>query len=169
MLTFRELLDKINILLKTKDYQTTFDIVIKDNPIEDVELLFQLLNIDLSNDKQKEDRINGFRQNIIDRYEKCIITGCDNMKRCDICHIKPFNECTFKQKYDINNGIILRKDLHTLFDNYELSINPYEKTIEISIKNKDEDVIIYNNKVVDVFDESLEYLKIHYDEFLRKN
>lgn len=161
----QELLDETNILLKTNDYENTYNIIKEKFNIEDIELIFSLLNIDVSTNIQKENRLNGFRQNVIDRYHNCIITGCKDISRCDVCHIKPFNECTFKQKYDVNNGLVLRKDLHPLFDNYKMSINPYEKTIEV-LNVDDDDITKYNNKVVNIFDESLEYVKLHYEKFL---
>ena len=49
-----------------------------------------------------------FRNNLIKKYELCIITGKDE-DICEACHIIPHSECTYDKKYDINNGLLLCK------------------------------------------------------------
>lgn len=71
-----------------------------------------------------------FRQNLLDIYDrKCAITGCIVEKVLDACHVVDFS---ISGNNSINNGVLLRTDLHTLFDDGSLKINPETLTIEIS-------------------------------------
>ncbi len=47
-------------------------------------------------------------------YEKsCAITGCGVDEILDACHVKPYSDV---KDYAVSNGILLRTDIHTLFD-----------------------------------------------------
>ena len=71
-----------------------------------------------------------FRQKLLSRYNsKCAISGCETIEVLEAAHIIPHSE---NPSYDIGNGIILRADIHTLFDMYLLSINPDTKKVEVS-------------------------------------
>ncbi len=61
-----------------------------------------------------------FRQNIVLRDKKCLVTG-DNSSICEASHIIPFAE---SKSYDISNGLLLNACFHKMFDNYLCSINP---------------------------------------------
>ena len=67
-----------------------------------------------------------FTEDVKQRYTNCIITQCPIY----VCHI-PFAECNYNEKYDVNNGIILRNDLHCLFDKHLLKINPNTMYVEL--------------------------------------
>lgn len=63
-----------------------------------------------------------FREALLSAYNgKCAITGCDATEALEAAHITPFSE---EQSYDIRNGILLRADIHTLFDLYLISVDP---------------------------------------------
>ena len=64
-----------------------------------------------------------FRNDIVERDTKCIITGSDE-KYCEACHIVPYAESSNKNKFNINNGLLLCKMIHDVFDKYQVSINP---------------------------------------------
>jgi putative restriction endonuclease len=83
------------------------------------------------NEKTKRKDQQTFRKDLIDRYSNCIITGCNEIV-CEACHIIPFSTCEDEDKYSINNGLLLRSDLHNLFDKGYLKINPTTLTVEIS-------------------------------------
>ena len=107
-----------------------------------------------------------FTDDVKQRYNnKCIITQCP-IYVCQVCHIKPFAECNYNEKYDINNGIILRNDLHCLFDKHLLKINPNTMYVELD-KIILSDMTMneyhkYNNMKVDIHTYSYRYLNIHY-------
>ena len=71
-----------------------------------------------------------FRNELIKLYgNKCIIS---NVSKFQACHVKPFSKCDFTNKYDKNNGILLKADLHELFDDYIFSINPDTFIVEFN-------------------------------------
>jgi len=103
-----------------------------------------------------------FRKNLIKRYRGCIITDTDE-EICEACHIIPFSKCLEVDKYNVNNGLLLRRDLHTLFDNGNLKINHQTSIIELSDKilsnPKMKKYKKYHNKKINIHHDSIEYLK----------
>ena len=111
---------------------------------------------------------NYYREGIINRYRKCIISGM-HMEVCDACHIIPFSE---SENFDIDNGILLNLVLHKLFDKYYWSINPSTLCVEISNKcDGFEFLQEHNNKCINILEQHdgvRHYLKHHYDIFILK-
>lgn len=77
---------------------------------------------------------NNFRNTLFKYWRKCSITGCEIKEIIDAAHIYPYRS---EKDNNIKNGLLLRTDLHRLFDNYLLSINPESLTVHISEKIKD--------------------------------
>lgn len=76
-----------------------------------------------------------FRVLVTDAYQRrCAITGERTLPALDAAHIKPFSE---NGPLVVNNGVLLRRDLHALFDRGYLTITPLFK-IEVSRKIKEE-------------------------------
>ena len=76
-----------------------------------------------------------FRILVTDAYKrKCAISGEKALPVLQAAHIKPFNE---QGPNSINNGLLLRSDLHILFDKGYLTVTP-EYKIEVSRKIKEE-------------------------------
>lgn len=65
---------------------------------------------------------------------RCAITGEKTLPVLQASHIKPFSESGPNR---VENGLLLRSDLHILFDNGYLTITP-EYRIEVSRRIKDE-------------------------------
>jgi len=87
-----------------------------------------------------------FRIIITDAYtRKCAITGEKTLPVLEAAHIKPFAD---SGPYFINNGILLRSDLHKLFDSGYMTLTK-DYRIEISRKIKEE------------FENGGEYYKYH--------
>jgi hypothetical protein len=62
-----------------------------------------------------------FRSKLIDLYGRCALTGCTTLAALEAAHVKP----VAGQGADhVSNGILLRADLHKLFDANLLSIEP---------------------------------------------
>lgn len=76
-----------------------------------------------------------FRDSLISAYEgKCVITGCSILDILEAAHIIPYlGEHTDK----ISNGLLLRADLHTLFDCGLLAIDPETKQVLLAPRIKD--------------------------------
>lgn len=63
-----------------------------------------------------------FRVIVTDAYERrCAVTGERTLPVLEAAHIKPFN---LVQKHDVSNGLLLRSDLHTLFDRGYITVTP---------------------------------------------
>jgi len=112
---------------------------------------------------------NYYRDGLINRYKKCIISGM-HMEVCEASHIIPFSE---SENFDIDNGILLNSVLHKLFDKHYWSINPSTLCVEISNRcNNFEFLQEYNNKYINIleqYDDTKHNLKNHYDIFILKN
>ena len=87
-----------------------------------------------------------FRVLVTDAYERrCAITNERTLPALDAAHIKPFSE---NGPHNVNNGLLLRRDLHALFDKGYLTISP-TLSVEVSSKIKEE------------FDNGREYYRFH--------
>ena len=113
--------------------------------------------------KQKE-----FREKVIKRYRNCIVTENKCIQELEAAHIIPHNDI---KCCDLDNGILLEKNLHAIFDkpNYYWSINP--ETLKIEIKNTvkiegKSSICKYNGKKIKVHNNSIKYLQDHYKKFI---
>jgi predicted restriction endonuclease len=77
-----------------------------------------------------------FRAGLMQLYKgRCVISRCSIPEILDAAHIVPFSESvTFRN--DTRNGLVLRTDLHTLFDKLLLSIHPQSGIVMVSPKLK---------------------------------
>lgn len=101
-------------------------------------------NFDPDNLEKVKDRIlvsilhrqgqSSFREKLMQIYNcQCVITGCNVEQVLEAAHITPYS---VSNNNDLTNGLLLRADIHTLFDSHLLSINPDKMTIEISLNLK---------------------------------
>ncbi|CAB5512442.1 hypothetical protein LMG26857_01732 [Achromobacter anxifer] len=66
-----------------------------------------------------------FRDNLLSAYQKtCAVTGCKVEDLLEAAHIRPHSE---EPNYRTSNGLLLRADIHTLFDLGLLAIDPQKK------------------------------------------
>jgi putative restriction endonuclease len=76
-----------------------------------------------------------FRVLVTDAYQRaCAITVEHSLPALEAAHIKPYNE---SGPHAVNNGLLLRSDLHRLFDHGYITITP-EYKIEVSRWLKEE-------------------------------
>lgn len=64
---------------------------------------------------------------------RCAFTGCDAVAVLDAAHISPYRG---PESNSVANGVLLRTDLHTLFDRLLLGIDPYSGTIQLSARTQ---------------------------------
>jgi hypothetical protein len=106
-----------------------------------------------------------FRDELIQKYNSCIVSGSSSIT-CEACHIIPYSECDDEDKYNINNGLLLRSDLHILFDKKLIKINPETYCLELDNSILQDynmqDYIKYNNKPLNISKFSYQYLKSIY-------
>ena len=87
-----------------------------------------------------------FRLSVIDAYEKrCAITGEKTLPVLEAAHIKPFSELGPNH---VVNGLLLRSDMHKLFDDGYITITP-EFRVEVS------------NRIREEFNNGREYYQYH--------
>ncbi len=68
-----------------------------------------------------------FRRRLLAVYNsRCAISGCDAVEALEAAHIKPYSGA---DSNDPSNGVLLRADLHTLFDLNLIAIDPQHLTI----------------------------------------
>ena len=100
-----------------------------------------------------------FKKQLIDRYQCCVISK-NTEETCDAAHIIPYSKLTIDNKYDINNGLLLRTDLHRYFDTKILKINPL--TLIVSFNKdwlaKNQNYNEYNNIKININQNSIKYL-----------
>jgi 5-methylcytosine-specific restriction enzyme A len=73
-----------------------------------------------------------FRDSLRKRYRgRCLVTGCGLLDVLEAAHIMPYRGETFNHP---ENGLLLRADIHTLFDLDLLGIEPTELRIELHTK-----------------------------------
>ncbi|MCL1148868.1 HNH endonuclease [Shewanella ulleungensis] len=112
-----------------------------------------------------------FRTELLHAYDvKCAITKCSTEAALEAAHIIPHS---LEQSYSINNGILLRADIHTLFDLFFISINPETGKVVIapecnpSYKQYEGCSVSFPSKLCDSPDPSS--LMIHYKECIRRH
>jgi len=94
-----------------------------------------------------------FRATVMEAYGKrCAISGEKTLPVLDAAHIKPYAEAGPSV---IGNGLLLRSDLHTLFDKHYLTVNADNLVIEVSPRIREE------------FSNGKEYYRFHGQELNR--
>jgi hypothetical protein len=139
---------------------------------EDIELGFQIIygKCTIKEEHVKRNQ-REMRKKVIERDKKCIVSG-NTEKCCEIAHIKRFVDSSDNENYDPNNYILLSSELHKLFDDYVWSINPNTSRIIINEENVNKDDVPinkYENIKIKLTEKQLKYMKIHYNNFVKKN
>lgn len=70
-----------------------------------------------------------FRNELIEVYGKCVLSGCTTQEALEAAHIMP---CAAKGEDHIQNGLLLRADLHLLFDLDLLRIDPNTRKVRLA-------------------------------------
>ena len=68
-----------------------------------------------------------FRTALLKAYgHRCAITECTIVRLLDAAHIRPYNGATTNH---VQNGLLLRTDIHTLFDLFLLGVDPVTRCV----------------------------------------
>lgn len=71
-----------------------------------------------------------------DSYSRrCAISGERTVPVLEAAHIKPYS---LVQRHELSNGLLLRSDLHRLFDEGYMTVNPKDRRIVVSKRIKEE-------------------------------
>lgn len=77
-----------------------------------------------------------FRVMVTDAYERrCVVTGERTLPVLEAAHIKPFS---LVGEHELPNGLLLRSDLHKLFDLGYLTVTPNDLRVRVSRRIHDE-------------------------------
>jgi putative restriction endonuclease len=117
-----------------------------------------------------------FRALVTDAYQyRCAITLERTLPVLQAAHIRPYSE---DGTHELSNGLLLRSDLHTLFDLKYMTIDPNDKRVIVSrrIREEFENGRAYyelmGRRLADPETElagpSVENLKYHFDQFSRR-
>jgi len=102
-----------------------------------------------------------FRDELINKYKKCIISGnmcLDELEACHLVEVKDGGD------YYIDNGIILEANLHKTFDKYLWCINPYTKKIEVK-EGISSSINKYKDQIIDFDDDITDNLIKRYEKY----
>ena len=85
-----------------------------------------------------------FRHSLLRAYEgKCAITECSVPDVLEAAHIYPYRG---PKTNDVTNGLLLRADIHTLFDCGLITIHPDNLTVLVKEQLRDSEYGAYNNR-----------------------
>lgn len=122
----------------------------------DLELLLETVYCDYKIIENTKSRINNqqeFRQSLINKYKKCIISDNDCLDELEAAHIIPFSECN---NFDINNGLLISANLHKTFDKFHWTIDTNTKRIVV-LNNNSNSIKKYDGKYINLDNETIQY------------
>ena len=106
-----------------------------------------------------------FRNHLLNKYGNvCAISGTNPAEILEAAHLYRYSE---KEVHDPEGGLLFRRDLHTLFDRWMLTIDPNELTVHISpTLIQYPDISKYQGAEIKVpkdLTPKRDYLKAHFD------
>jgi hypothetical protein len=108
-----------------------------------------------------------FREKLLENMSQCAVTGCGLVDILEAAHIDAYRNDAHN---NVQNGLILRSDIHTLFDLNLLAINP--KTFEVALAehiNDDYYSKIKGNKLNVAHEISIDALNERWEKFITLN
>lgn len=144
-------------------------IITKDNSNHTQVVLPKIINKS-SSTKRDVSQQSEFRLQTLNRYENvCIISGCSIQLLLEAAHIIPYTKHKEYENINIENALLLRQDIHTLYDEFLFSVSP-DGTIHMSkeLKETSYERMLTKNKIEVIFT-TLEkmHLQWHYDSFVQ--
>lgn len=124
----------------------------------DLELLLNTIYSHVKVYDIKPTRLNNqieFRNKLIKKYNKCVVSDNDCVDELEAAHIIPYSECN---NFDIYNGLLLSANLHKTFDKNHWTIDANKRIVILN--NDSASIKKYNNKVIDIDDNTLYYIML---------
>ena len=104
-----------------------------------------------------------FRQQLLGIYgSQCLISGCNAVAALEAAHICPYKG---NRTNNPTNGILLRSDLHTLFDLYLITIHPERMRVTLAPQLWETNYREFENKKLKFPANGPAALQQHWDEF----
>lgn len=120
----------------------------------------------------RRERQGKFRDALLRAYAgTCVITGTNVPEVLQAAHINPYRG---RKSQIVNNGLLLRADLHLLYDAYLISVDPDTLSVALSERLGGTDYLRYNrkrlNNPIDMcLSPNPELLAMHYEQFRQEN
>jgi predicted restriction endonuclease len=122
-------------------------------------LLNNIYDIKLVESKLKRSGQDEFRQKVLELYDsKCVVTGNEFDFELEAAHIIPYSK---EQSYNLNNSLLLERNIHSSFDKYLWSINP--ETFIIEVKKNSGTITKYKGNKLNLCDNLKPSLREHYN------
>lgn len=164
------LYDKVIMNYSSENYDWLYDLLLSSEDIERDLYLVRLivrehLHRELCIDVEKVSMIARrraqlrFRNRLLAKFNhRCMVSGCTLVAALEACHIVPYaaTECNA-----LGNGIVLRSDLHRLFDSYMLTILPSGEVLASDEVVSDQSFSWLPSHVSGVTPDMVVYLKEH--------
>jgi dsRNA-specific ribonuclease len=137
LITNLDLPSLFNTKISEKPYSASSTKVIKKSSTKPSQVNIEKQQFNLKVDDEREFSLKkvatrkgqaGFRKTLLDEWGNCCISGCNINSILEAAHIAPYRG---DKDNHIQNGLILRVDIHRLFDSYMIGINPDDFTIEL--------------------------------------
>ncbi len=104
-----------------------------------------------------------FRRDLMIEYgEQCVLTECATPQALEAAHVLPHDGSEMRDQVD--NGLLLRRDLHSMFDALLWSIDPQTSTVRMSDRVLDPTYDDLRGLMVQ-HSVAPDNLSIHFDEF----
>ena len=134
----------------------------------DVDSLLSIYQIQLTEPKKIRSKQEKFREDLIKRDKSCIISNND-YEECDAAHIVPLLD---SNNYDVDNGLLLDKSLHSSFDKHYWCIHPITLKIVLksNLQGRNLSCVKYENQLINIKPNNkiLENLQKRYELFLNE-
>lgn len=118
--------------------------------------------------KQERTQQEQFRRDLINKYNKCIITGSSCLTELEAAHIVNFRDDNSNN--NIDNGLLLKSNIHKTFDDNLWCINP--KSLLIEVKNNIDagEIMNYNGTKINIIfnEQMITNLKRRYNDFINQ-
>jgi hypothetical protein len=112
-----------------------------------------------------------FRNYLIDHWQKCCVTGCNDFNVLVASHVKPWRDCSTKEATDPSNGLLLIPNIDALFDTGLISFNDDGKIMispELTAENRKILGISEEMKIEKIEAGHKNYLDYHREKIFKK-
>lgn len=146
--------------------------------IEDAEVELELQEYDHLPLKEREAIVKArigqgrFRRQLLEYWETCAVTGCEESSLLVASHIKPWSECDAREAVDLYNGLLLSPNLDAAFANSYISFaDTGEVLISQALRAKDAAVLGIETEMQlrRIEGRHLPYLRYHRESRLRRS
>lgn len=104
-----------------------------------------------------------FRDALLEKHDwQCVLTPCRVQEALEAAHVLPHNGAPVRDRPD--NGLLLRRDLHSMFDVMLWSIDPDTSRVKLSKRLQDRSYSGLEDKVID-HGVAKDALRVHFSQF----